>query len=71
MCSDIMLTTHEELKFFQLAQLKARLKLEIFGMKSGKGRTAYSLAKQLYGLKGSKIDVLVKLEKMVEEGLNG
>jgi len=65
----ITLTTHEELKLFQIAQLKARLKLEIFGMKC-RGRSAYSLAKQLYGLKGSKIDVLVKLEKMVEEELN-
>jgi len=60
---------HEELELFRTAQLKARLKLEMFGM-CCKGPTAYATAKRLYGLKGSRAKVLEQLTTMVEEAIN-
>ncbi len=42
---------------FRLIALKGALKLEILGMKR-RGRSAYSIIKQEFGLKGSRESVL-------------
>ena len=64
-----ILDTLDQIDFFVLAQLKARLGLEIKGMK-GHGRSAYAQAKDRYDLRGSRANVLKHLELMVEERLN-
>jgi len=50
--------------FMNLLCLKGRLSLELKGIKF-KGRTAYSLAKELYSLKGSREKVLNQLKHML------
>ena len=55
-----------ERKYFTACQLKARLKLEIVGLKCH-GRTAYSLAKEIFGFKGNRKKVLEQLESLVKE----
>jgi len=62
----ISLTTKEEISFFRMAQLKARLKLELHGMKCH-GPSAYSLIKSSYGLKGSRGKVLTQLEALMKD----
>lgn len=52
-----------------LAQLLARrgaLRLEVLGMKR-RGRSAYSICKEVYGLKGSKESVLKQMNALVEK----
>ena len=58
-----------ELEFFRLAQCKAKLKLEMVGMKC-RGPSAYSQAKKWYGLKGTRTTVLEQLERMVKDAIN-
>lgn len=60
-----VIDTVEGIKFAQLCAIKGAVKLECAGMHR-RGRSACSIAKQLYGLKGSKAKVLAQLEKMVE-----
>ena len=50
----------------QLCSLKGALKLETLGMKR-RGRSAYSIAKERYGLKGSRAKVLAQLEQKVKD----
>lgn len=54
--------------FFQLAARKSALKLELQGMKR-RGQSAYSICKQVYGLKGSRESVLAQMEKLVEKAI--
>jgi len=58
--------TEEEKKYFRMCQLKARLKLELVGLKS-RGKTAYSLIKKEYGFKGNRESVLEQLKTKIEE----
>ena len=51
-------------KYFTACQLKARLKMELIGLKCH-GRTAYSLAKEIFELKGSRQKVLEQLQDIV------
>lgn len=60
--------TPEGIAFFQLAARKGALKLECLGMKR-RGQSAYSICKQVYGLKGSRESVLVQMQKMVEDAI--
>jgi len=48
----------------QFLTLKSALKLEIIGLKRS-GRSAYSIVKQEYDLKGSKQRVLDQMEAML------
>ncbi len=52
-------------EFFQLAARKGALALEIKGLKR-RGRSAYSICKEVYGLKGSRQAVLDQMQKMVD-----
>ncbi len=65
----IVLETKDEIEFASLASIKGALKLEILGIKR-RGRSAYSIAKQLYNLKGNKQKVYDQLQKMVDKALN-
>lgn len=54
---------------FRLLALRGALKLELLGMKR-RGRSAYVIAKEQYGLRGSRQSVLDQLNKKVEEEIN-
>ena len=64
-----VIDTPDGIAFAQMAALKGALKLEVLGLKRH-GRTAYSIAKERYGLKGSRESVLEQLTKMVEDALS-
>jgi len=51
---------------FRKKALLGALRLEILGMKR-RGRSAYAIVKEEFGLKGSKKKVLDQLEKILEE----
>lgn len=58
----------ESTEFFQLCARRGALKLEIKGLyRSGHGRTAYSICKQVYGLKGNRQKVLDQLNQMIKD----
>lgn len=53
-------------KLFQLMALRSALQLECKGLKR-RGRSAYSIAKEVTGVKGNKEKVLAAMTKLVEE----
>ena len=55
------------IELYQMMVQKQALKLEIYGMKLSRGRTVYSLIKEMYGLKGSKQRVLEQFTKIIED----
>jgi len=59
------LTTQPEMDFYQLVARRASLKLELVGMKR-RGRTAYSICKQVYGLRGTRQRVLAQMNDLIE-----
>ena len=61
----VIIGTPDGIKFAQLCARKGALKLEILGMKR-RGRSAYSICKKAYGLKGSRESVLAQLQTMVD-----
>jgi len=56
--------TPEAIDRFRLRALRGALKMEIFGMKR-RGRSAYSIIKEEFGLKGNKQSVLEQFEKLI------
>jgi hypothetical protein len=62
----IVVDTPEGIAFFQLCARRGALKLELRGMKR-RGRSAYSICKEVYGLKGSRESVLNQLNEMIEK----
>jgi hypothetical protein len=60
-----ILSTPEGIAFYQLAARRAALGLEIVGMRR-RGRSAYSICKETYGLSGSRESVLAQLTAMIE-----
>ena len=57
--------TPEQIDAFRLRALRGALKLEILGMRR-KGRSVYSIVKEEFGFKGSKVKVLQQLEEKIE-----
>lgn len=66
MAVSIVVNTPEGIEFVQLLARRGALKLEIAGMKR-RGRSAYSICKEVYGLSGSKAKVLAQLDQMIEK----
>ena len=54
------------IELYTMMVQKQALKLEICGMKT-RGRSAYSLIKEMYKLKGSKQKVLEQFTKIIED----
>ena len=54
-----------QIQLYSMLALRARLKLEMVGMK-GRGRTAYSLLKEELGIKGNKQKVLDKINEIIQ-----
>lgn len=55
--------------FVQLCAMKGAVRMETLGLKK-RGRSAYAIAKERYGLKGSKEKVLHALNLMVANALD-
>ena len=54
-----------QIQLYSMLALRARLRLELVGMK-GRGRTAYSLLKEELGIKGNKQKVLDKVNEIIQ-----
>ena len=52
---------------YRILTLKSALKLEIFGIKMSRGRTAYSIIKSEFGFKGNKQKVLSQIESLISD----
>ena len=57
----MILDTPQQINHFRTLTLLSMLKLEINGLKVSKGRTAYSIIKQEFDLKGNKVSVYNQL----------
>jgi hypothetical protein len=55
-----------QINLFRMRALRGALKLEVLGMKR-RGRSAYVLVKEEFGLKGNRVKVLKQLELKIEE----
>lgn len=62
------ITGKDGIAFVQLAARRGALRLEVAGFRR-RGQTAYSICKQVYGLKGDKSTVLRQMDAMVEDAL--
>jgi len=62
----IVLDTPEDINMFRMLSLKGALGLEVKGMKR-RGRSAYSIVKEEFGLKGNKQRVLEQFTAIVEK----
>ena len=60
------ITTPEHINFDRLLTVKQALRLETLGM-SRRGQSAYSAVKKEFALKGTKVSVLEKFTKLIEE----
>ena len=63
----MVITNPNHIELYQMMVQKQALKLEIYGMKLSRGRTVYSLIKEMYGLKGSKQKVLEQFTRIIED----
>ena len=61
-----MLTTPEEISAARLITLRGALKLELLGMKR-RGRSAYAIIKDEFGLKGNKQKVYDQFDNIVKD----
>ena len=62
----MVITNPNHIELYAMQCQKQALKLEIYGMKT-RGRSAYSLIKEIYGLKGSRQRVLEQFTKTIED----
>lgn len=63
---DFLIEGDEGIQFFQMCARRGALKLELKGM-TRRGRSAYSICKEVYGLKGSRQSVLEQMDALIEE----
>ena len=54
-----------KIELYGLLSLRAALRLEVAGLK-GRGKSAYSIAKQELGVKGNKQKVLDQVNQMIQ-----
>ena len=57
--------TPYKIDLFRLLSLRAALRLEVVGLR-GRGKSAYSIAKQELGVKGNKQKVLDQVNQMIQ-----
>ena len=58
--------TPQKIELYQMLALRSALKLEMAGIKVGRGRTAYSSIKQMFHLKGSRQKVLDTFNEIID-----
>ena len=56
----------EQIELYRMLVLEKMLRLEILGLKMGRGKTAYSAIKKEYSLKGSRQKVCDIFKQMIE-----
>ena len=66
MTTDYVLQGPEGLEVMRLLSRKGALSLELKGLRR-RGRSAYSICKSEYGLKGTRESVLRQMEQMVQD----
>lgn len=59
--------TPDGIEFFQLCARRGALKLENRGLKHSSGRSVFKMVKQVYGLRGTREEVLAQLNDMIEQ----
>ena len=57
--------TPYKIDLYRLLSLRAALRLEVVGLR-GRGKSAYSIAKQELGVKGNKQKVLDQVNQMIQ-----
>lgn len=62
-----MIDTPEKIQGYRLIVLASALKLETKGLYASRGRSAYTIIKKEFGLKGSKERVLEQFENLLIE----
>lgn len=68
---EIILDQPDQIRFAQLCARKGALHLELKGLRRSRGRSAYAICKQVYGLKGSRQKVYEQMCELVERVLRG
>jgi len=61
-----MITDRASINNFRILTLVKGLKLEILGLKRGRGKSCYQILKDEFGLKGSKQKVYDQLNQVLE-----
>ena len=61
----IIADTPYKIELYKLLYLRRNLRLEVVGLK-GRGRSAYSIAKEELGIKGNKQKVLDQVHEMIQ-----
>jgi len=62
-----MITDRASINNFRILTLVKGLKLEILGLKRGRGKSCYQILKDEFGLKGSKQKVYDQLNQVFED----
>jgi hypothetical protein len=62
-----MMITGDDIQEYRLIVLRSALKLEIKGIRMNRGRTAYSIIKEEFGLKGNRQRVLEQFEELLKD----
>ena len=62
----IIADTPQQIDLYRMLVLEKMLRLEILGLKMGRGRTAYSAIKKEFNLKGSRQKVYDIFKQMIE-----
>ena len=58
--------TPEQIKLYQMLVLRKMLQLEMKNIRMSRGRTAYSVIKQMFNLKGNRQKVLDTFNEIIE-----
>lgn len=64
MNDDAIVLTGAQIQAARFLARKSALKLEIAGLRRSSGRTAYSICKSEYGLRGSRESVLAQMDRI-------
>jgi len=65
----IVISGEEHTRNARILTLRSALKLECKGLKMSRGRSAYSIVKEEFGFRGSKVKVLAQLNEYVETNI--
>jgi Neuraminidase (sialidase) len=65
--NSIMITDRTSIDNFRILALVKGLKLEILGLKRGRGKSCYQILKDEFGLKGSKQKIYDQLNQVLED----
>ncbi len=64
--SESIIDAPEGIAFYQLCARRGALRLELRGLRR-RGRSAYAICKEVYGLKGNRERVLAQMDALIEK----